>query len=151
MANLVRWDPFTDLRSTMDSLFDQGFSRPWRFLPNAEGGGLFPIEVWETDDTVEIKASLPGVRPEDVDISVANDILTIKAEHKEEVEDKKRSYHRQEISYDSLHRSLSLPMSVDADKAEATFEHGMLYLRLPKAESVKPKQIKVGATNGRSK
>ena len=147
MANLVRWDPFTDIRSTMDRLFDEGFSRPWRFLPS-EYEATFPVEVSETDDAVEVKASMPGVQPEQVDITVANDVLTIKAEHRAETEEKKREFYRREIRYGAFHRALTLPVSVDADKAEARFENGMLHLRLPKAESLRPKQIKVNpATN----
>jgi HSP20 family protein len=149
MTNIVRWDPFTDLRSTMDRLFDEGFSRPWRLLPNegaAETG--FPVEVSETESELEIKAALPGVRPEDVDITVTNDVLTIKAEHRAETEDKKRDYYRREVRYGAFHRSMSLPVSVDADKAEASFDNGMLRLRLPKAEALRPKQIKVGTGNG---
>ena len=144
MTNMVRWDPFSDLRTTMDRLFDEGFSRPWRFLNTQEYEASFPVEIAETDDAVEVKASMPGVRPEEVDITVANDILTIKAEHREQTEDKKREYYRREIRYGGFHRALSLPVGVDADKAEARFEHGMLYLRLPKAEALRPKQIKVG-------
>ena len=149
MTNLFRWDPFTDLRQTMDQLFDQGFSRPWRMLQNPDyQAAAFPVEVWETDDAVEIKAALPGMRPEDVDITVANDVLTIKAEHPGETDDGQRNYHRREITYGSYTRSFSLPVSVDSDKAEANYEHGMLYLKLPKAESVRPKQIKIGVSGG---
>jgi len=144
MTNVVRWDPFNDLRTTMDRLFDEGFSRPWRFLPsNGEYENPFPIEVAETEDAIEVKASMPGVDPQAVDITVANDVLTIKAEHRAQTEDTKREYYRSEIRYGAFHRALSLPVSVDADKAEAHFEHGMLYLKLPKAESLRPKQIKI--------
>jgi HSP20 family protein len=129
----------------MDRLFDEGFSRPWRFIPSAtEYETPFPVEVSETDETIEVKASLPGVKPDDVEITVANDVLTIKAEHREETEDKKRDYYRREIRYGGFHRSLSLPVAVDADKANARFENGLLHLALPKAESIRPKQIKVG-------
>ena len=149
MTNLVRWDPFTDLRTTMDRFFEDGFSRPWRLVsPTAEYEATFPIEVSETEHDVEVKAVLPGVSPDKVDVSVANDVLTIKAEHREELEDKKREYYRREIRYGAFHRSLSLPISVDADKAEARFENGVLYLRLPKAESLRPKQIKIAANGG---
>src|ERR1041385_1883803 len=98
--------------------------------------GGFPVEVWETDDAVEIKAALPGMRPEDVDITVANDVLTIKAEHAGETDDGQRNYYRREITYGAYSRSFSLPVSVDSDKAEANFDNGMLHLKLPKAESV---------------
>jgi HSP20 family protein len=151
MTNLTRWDPFSDLRTTMDRLFDEGFSRPWRMIPpTAEFQTTVPVDVSETDDAIEVKAALPGVKPDEVEITVANDVLTIKAEHKEETEEKKHEYYRREIRYGSFHRALSLPVSVDADKAEARFENGVLRLVLPKAESIRPKQIKVGPADGTS-
>ena len=149
MTNVVRWDPFADLRGTMDRFFDESFMRPWRLMPSANGDGYettFPVEVSETDTDIEVKASLPGVKPEEVDITVANDVLTIKAEHQDTSEEKKRDYYRREIRYGSLHRSMTLPVSVDADKAEAVFENGELHLKLPKAEALRPKQIKIAST-----
>ena len=149
MTNLVRWYPFNDLRTTMDRFFEDGFARPWRFLaPTGEYEATFPIEVSETEHEIEVKAALPGIRPEDVDISVANDVLTIKAVHQEQTEDKKREYYRRELRYGAFHRALSLPMSVDSEKAEASFENGVLHLRLPKAEALRPKQIKVTSNGG---
>jgi HSP20 family protein len=146
MTTLTRWDPFGDMRSTMDRLFDEGFSRPWRVLPTSTAyEGSFPVEVSETDDALEVKASLPGVKPEAVEVTVANDVLTVKATREEKTEEKKRDYYRRELRYGSFHRSLSLPVSVDADKAEAKFENGELHLTLPKAEATRPKQIKVAA------
>jgi HSP20 family protein len=129
----------------MDRLFDEGFSRPWRLMPATAPFEVFPVEVSETEGSIDVKASLPGVKPEEVDISVTDGVLTIKAEHKETTEDKKRDYYRREIRYGSFHRALSLPVAVDADKAKAHFENGELQLTLPKAESIRPKQIKVGA------
>jgi HSP20 family protein len=134
------------MRTAMDRLFDEGFSRPWRVIPSStEYEATFPIEVSETEDALEVKASLPGVKPDDVEVSIANDVLTVKAAHQEQTEDKKRDYYRREIRYGSFHRALSLPVSVDADKAAAKFEDGILRLTLPKAEALRPKQIKVGA------
>jgi HSP20 family protein len=128
----------------MDRLFDEGFSRPWRLIPTStEYEATFPVEVSETDEALEVKASLPGVKPEEVEVTVANDVLTIKAAHQEKTEEKKRDFYRREIRYGSFHRSLSLPVSVDADKAEASFENGILRLTLPKADALRPKQIKV--------
>ncbi len=144
MTNVVRWDPFSEMRTTMDRLFDEGFSRPWRFLSPSEYESSFPVEVSETDEAIDVKAAMPGVRPDEVEITVANDVLTIKADHREQTEDKKRDYYRREIRYGSYHRALSLPSGVDADKAQARFENGMLHLTLPKAEALRPKQIKVG-------
>lgn len=150
MTSVTRWDPFADLRGTMDRLFDEGFSRPWRLLPATNGEGFeatFPVEVSETEGDLEVKAALPGVTPDEVDITVTNDVLMIKAEHKDTTEEKKRDYYRREIRYGAFHRSMTLPVSVDADKAEAKYENGMLTLRLPKAEALRPKQIKVGSAN----
>lgn len=150
MTNVTRWDPFADLRGTMDRLFDEGFSRPWRLIPasNAEGyEATFPVEVSQTEGDIEIKAALPGVKPEDVEITVQNDVLTIKAEHKDTTEEQKRDYYRREIRYGSFHRAMTLPVSVDSDKAEAKFENGVLSLKLPKAEALRPKQIKVGSAS----
>ena len=143
MTNAFRWDPFEELRTTMDQLFDQGFSRPWRFLPAQSNQGAFPVDLWETDDAIEILAQVPGIRPEDVDISVASGVLTIKAEHPAHHSATNRTYFRQEIPYGSYTRSFNLPTAVESDKAEASYECGMLHLRLPKAESVRPKQIKI--------
>ena len=149
MTSVTRWDPFADLRGTMDRLFDDGFSRPWRLIPASNGAvyeATFPVEVSETEGEIEVKASLPGVKPEEVEITVQNDVLTIRAEHKDTSEEKKRDYYRREIRYGAFHRSMSLPVSVDSDKAEAKYENGVLSLTLPKAEALRPKQIKVGTT-----
>src|SRR4051812_40777381 len=149
MTNMIRRDPFTDLRSTMDRLFDEGFSRPWRFINNEAYEASMPVEISETDAELVVKASLPGVKPEEVDITVSNDVLTIKAEHKETTEEGKREFYRREIRYGAYNRSFTLPVKVDADQAEASFDNGVLQLRLPKAASTRPKQIKVGtASNG---
>lgn len=150
MTSVTRWDPFADLRGTMDRLFDEGFSRPWRLIPAANGDGYeatFPLEVSETDGELEVKAALPGVKPEEVDITVQNDVLTIKAEHKDTSEEKKRDYYRREIRYGAFHRSMTLPVSVDSDKAEARYENGILILKLPKAEALRPKQIKIASAS----
>lgn len=148
MTNLTRWDPFADLRQAMDQLFDQGFARPWRLLATTDYQATFPVEVWETDDAIEVKAALPGLQPDDVEVSVADGVLTIKGEHRPQAEQDGRTYHHREINYGTYSRSFSLPASVESEKGEARFEDGMLYLRLPKAESVRPKQIKITAGSG---
>ena len=145
MTNMIRRDPFTDLRSTMDRLFDEGFSRPWRFINTETYEASMPVEVSETDNELVVKAALPGVNPDEVDVTVNNDVLTIKAEHKETTEEGKREFYRREIRYGAFNRSFTLPVKVDADQAEANYENGVLTLRLPKAASIRPKQIKVGS------
>jgi HSP20 family protein len=168
MSNLVRWDPFTDLRLSMDRLFEDGFARPRRVVSAREFAAMVPVEVAETEGAIEVKASLPGVKPEEVEITLHDDVLTIKAEHREEKTEgappadegvtegetkpaeTSRRFYRRELRYGSFHRSFSLPTGVDADKAEAKFENGVLHLTLPKVEANRPKQIKVAAAGSQS-
>ena len=147
MTNLIRRDPFSDLRTTMDRLFEGGFSRPWRLLPT-EHETDFDVDLAETDKDIDVKAALPGVKPEDVSITVQDGVLTIRAEHKEETEENKKDYFRKELHYGSFQRAFALPTGTDVDKAKATFENGVLHLTLPKAGAAQAKQIKVSATNG---
>jgi HSP20 family protein len=144
MTSVFRWDPFADMRNSMEALFDQGFSRPWRVLSPTEYHAGFPIEVWETADAVELKASLPGVRPEDVDISLTGDTLAIRCEHKPEQADANRHYFVREIAYGRYERTIALNATVDPDRAEARHENGVLYLHMPKAESARVRQIRIG-------
>lgn len=144
MANLVRWDPFAELESmrrTMDRLFGETFGR----APLFDGGdNYFPVDMYETADGITVKASLPGIRPEDVDVSVTGETLTIRGELKpEEREEKGVNWYRRERRYGSFVRQISLPTQVETEKATATFENGVLMLELPKAEAVKPKTIKI--------
>jgi HSP20 family protein len=97
----------------------------------------------QTDKEIVVKASLPGVKPEEIDISITGDALTIKGEHKEEKETKKEDFLQKEMSYGTFTRTVALPVPVQIDKAEATFENGIVALTIPKAEEAKPKQIKI--------
>jgi HSP20 family protein len=148
MANLVRWDPFRDmvsLRDAMDHLFEESFVRPMGGWPLLAGGdqGL-ALDVYETDENLVVEASLPGFSPDQVDISVVGNTLTIKAEVKDEQEkEEKGKYHFRERRYRSFQRAITLPVGVNAEKAEATFKHGELKLTLPKVEEAKPKHIQV--------
>jgi len=147
MASLMRWDPFGEmrgLRERMDRVFDDFFRSP-RLIPWESAEFVFPLDVYETEDSLVVKAPLPGVRPEDVDISITGDILTIKGETRGEEEVKRENYHRRELRYGSFCRSVPLPTQVEHGKAEAVFEQGVLTVTLPKAEEAKPKTIKVKA------
>jgi HSP20 family protein len=149
-SNYTQWDPFSELRRTMDNLFDQGFSRPWRLMPGVElkADTAMPVDIWETDDALVVKAAIPGVEPGNVDIRVTNDILTIKAEVPHQDPEGQMQFHRREITNNGFSRAFTLPSPVDSDRAEARYEHGMLYLTLPKAEVARPKQIRISGTNG---
>lgn len=146
---LMRWDPFRDmmsLRQAMDRLFEDSFIRPSRLWPELGRGELpLDIDMYQTANDVVVKAALPGVRPEEVDISITGDTLTIKGERKEEQEIRDDDYFYRERRHGAFSRSVPIPVSIKSDKAEAVFENGVLTLTLPKAEEVKPKQIKVKA------
>lgn len=147
MAELTRWEPFRDLmtlREAMNRLFEESFVRPTSFFaPLAEG--TLAVDMYETPDEVVVKAAVPGIKPQDLNISVTGDVLTIKGETKQEEKVDKANYIYQERRYGTFARSITLPTSVNADKAEAIFEHGVLTLKLPKVEEVKPKVITVKA------
>jgi HSP20 family protein len=132
------------LREAMDKLFEESFVGPqWRSLWPAEGGATLAMDVYETGDALVVTAPVPGIRPEEVEITVTGNTLTVKGETKAEERTEQGSYLRQEVRYGSFQRTMDLPVDVQADKAEAVFENGMLTLTLPKAEQVKPKSIKI--------
>ena len=154
MTIMRRPSPFGELlslRQAMDRLFEDSFVRPrgsWGML--AEGAPM-PLDVSTTNDSLVIEAALPGVRPDDVDITVENGTLTIRAATASERKEGEGEYLVQEIRRGEVTRSVSLPSGLEPDKAEASFEHGVLTLRIPKAEEVKPRQIRITAGgNGRS-
>lgn len=143
---LVRRDPFAGLitlRQALDRLFEEAWVSPSRFF---EREAVFvPVDVAEDDQGITVKAALPGMNPEEITVNVTGTLLTITGEHKEEEEKKEQTWHRREIRYGRIERTIELPAEVDTEKAEAIFAHGMLTLRLPKAEAVKPKRIAVKA------
>lgn len=145
MTKITRRDPFIDIvtaRDSMDRMLDGYFGRS---AFSFEGYGVVDLDMYQTDDDIVIEASLPGVKPDDINISVAGEVLTIKGEIKEEKETKNVDYHIKERRYGSFTRSINLPTQVVADKAQADFNNGILKLMLPKAEEVKPKTITVKA------
>ena len=147
MANLVRREPFHDLvslRDAMDRLFEDSFVRGGWGLAPFEAGAL-AVDMYETEDAVVVKSALPGVKPDDVDVSVVGNVVTIKGESKAEEEVKEEHYIRRDMHYGSFSRSVQLPVDVQADKAEAEFKDGVLVLTLPKAKEHKPKVITVKA------
>ena len=146
MANLTRWEPFRELMEMgrdWDRVFDDNFFRP---LWSGNGHSAPLVDLYQTADEVHVKAAMPGVKPEDVQIQVNGDLLTIKAEVKQEEERDDATYHVRERRYQSYARALSLPTPVKADKAQAEVSDGILHVTLPKAEEAKPKVITVKAS-----
>ena len=145
MSNLTRWEPVREmmtLREAMDRLFNDAFTRPI----SMSGGSVIPaIDLYQNNDEVVVKAALPGLKADDVQISVTADMLTLRGEFKEDTEDKDNVFHIREQRYGSFERSIMLPTIVQTDKAKADFENGVLTITLPKAETVKPKSISIKA------
>jgi HSP20 family protein len=134
------------LRQAMDRLFEDSFVRPrgWA-IGNVESSG-FPIDVTSGPDALLIEASLPGFKPEDVDVTVENGALSIHAETSAEQTEREGETLMHEIRRGTVSRTITLPTGIEPDKATATFEHGVLKLRIPKAEAVKPRQIRITPT-----
>ena len=144
---LTRWDPFQEmlnLRQTVDRLFDNvSTDHEWAQPPM---WGL-AVDVVENKDDFIIKASVPGINPENLDVSYSDDTLTIKGEIKSDNEVKENHYHLRERRYGSFSRSISLPSKIKGDAIEASYQNGVLSLRLPKVEEVKPKRIPIKVSN----
>jgi HSP20 family protein len=143
---IVRWDPFRDLLSMqerMNRLFDESFSRRREDEPMGMTTWSPAVDIYETENTIVVKAELPGLTKEEIDVQIHDGILTLKGERKFEKEVKEENYHRIERAYGGFQRSFSLPTSIEEDKIKAAFKDGVLEVILPKAEAVKPKQIKV--------
>lgn len=148
MSNLTRWDPFREMmgfRSAMDRLFDETFLSPRSIWQPANWE--LALDVAETDDAFVVKASLPGINPDDLEVTYNANVLTIKGEIKEEKEIEEQRYHLRERRYGSFSRSISLPSSVKADAIEASYSAGVITLNLPKAEEAKPKRIQVNSVS----
>lgn len=143
---MIRWQPWretTTLRDAMDQLLEESFVRPAR---SRSAGTLeqpfrLPLDAYTTPEEIVIIASLPGLTPDEVDIALEGDTLTIRGQLRPPLENVE--YLFQERGFGSFSRTLTLNVPVEADKAEAVFENGVLTLTLPKAEETKPKVIKV--------
>ena len=143
MSSLMRWDPFTavePLSDAMDRVFPGSLLPVWR---RGLSGVDAALDMYETDEAVVVKASVPGVKPEDVEVSVVGDTLTIRGEIKADEKVENGQYLCRELARGRFARSVSLPGLVQADKAKAEFENGILTIQVPKAEEAKPKVIKV--------
>jgi len=143
MSSPMRWEPFVgplSLRGAIERLLEDSFVRPSPHKPLGIG---LPLDMYETDDDIVLKVAVPGVKPEDIRITVTGDVLTIKGEAKAEETVEDWHYIRRERSYGAFSRSITLPGNLVADKTKAEFQHGVLTLTVPKVEEVKPKSIRV--------
>ena len=149
---IVRWEPLRDLMTAQ-----RDFDRMFRGVFSPEGEGDLstrtwapPVDIYENGDNLVLKAEVPGVNPDDVEIRVEDNTLYLKGERKFEKEVKEQNYHRVERTYGTFTRSFSLPNSVDADKVTASYNDGVLTLTMPKKEEAKPRTIKINVSKGKA-
>lgn len=134
MTNLVKFTPFGE----MDRLFADDF-----FMPLAGRVPSQAVDLYETDNEVVAEIVIPGIDPKNVNVEIENNILHIRGEGEQVLEDKSRDYYRKEVRRDAFARSLALPVEVDADKVSASAERGVLKVVMPKTEQAKPRRIAI--------
>jgi len=138
--SIAAWNPWRELE-TMRERIDRLFGELARWRGEEELG--IPIDLQETDDAIIVRASVPGVKPEDISVEIRQGVLTIRAESREEREETRGKWHVRERRVGSAYRAITLPVPVREDEAQATYQHGVLEIRIPKAESVERRRIPV--------
>src|SRR5215203_396466 len=145
--NMITYDPFRELRTLQDEVnrvFSSSFGRSGE-SGMMRGAWNPSVDIFENKDQIVLEAELPGLKPEDVNISIENNVLTIHGERKFEKKDENDNFHRVERSYGSFTRSFTLPSTVQSENANAEFENGVLRLTLAKREEAKPRRIEIKA------
>jgi HSP20 family protein len=120
----------------------------WQYRDSAAASWVPPVDVFEEADTIRITAEIPGVRPDDIQISLEGNLLTVRGTKQQEAEEKTERVHRYERTYGAFERSFTLPSSVEPKDIRANYDHGVLTLTLPKSERAKPRQIEVKVGGG---
>jgi HSP20 family protein len=147
---LTAWRPIQELDEIerhFEDLFSQSFQPIWRRMPVKDGEWMPAIDIFEKNDKFIVKAELPGMKQEDIDVSLNGNYLIVKGKKSTESEVKEQDYYRSERSYGSFYRSIPLPSTVDEKKIEANYEDGVLEISIPKTAEVKQNKIKVRAKN----
>ena len=145
MTVLTRWEPFRELsalQNRMSRLFEEQYGGGREDSLTA-GSFVPPVDIYEDEQSVQLKLEVPGVDEKDLDVKVENNTLTVTGERKFEKEEKQENFHRVERRYGSFHRSFTLPTTVSTEDVQADYDHGVLKIRLAKRAEAKPKQIKI--------
>jgi len=153
MKSLVRWQPlqeFNSLQRQMNRVFDNVFGRTTSLAPFEENLSSWefgpPVDIYEDDEKLTFKVEVPGIDEKDIKVEVADNVLTVHGERKLEKDIKEENFRRIERHYGAFSRSFTLPSTVDAEKIEANYTHGVLAIQMPKRAEARPKQIKVNVT-----
>jgi HSP20 family protein len=152
--SVSRWDPFQDLlaiQDEMNQLFGRAYGQGGQARSQAQGERMWApaLDISERKDAYVVTVEVPGIKAEDLDITLEDGLLTIKGERRFTQETSEQQFHRVERRYGGFRRSITLPAQVKADQIEASFEDGVLEVVVPKAEEAKPKKISVRAGGGR--
>jgi len=150
---LTRWDPFREIvgmRQQMDRMLNDWLSTTGELGGDSGGWQRLPLDVSEKDDAYIVRASVAGIKPEELEINVQNNMLTIQGETKSEEEHQDDRWHLRERRFGKFQRSIGLPSNVDPDQIDATYENGVLTLTLPKSEEAKPRRISVQSNGQRT-
>ncbi|HXJ78605.1 MAG TPA: Hsp20/alpha crystallin family protein [Candidatus Methylomirabilis sp.] len=145
MRSLMPWSGPVNLRQGMDRLFDRFFERDWSELPAVAGQWVPSLDLSETKEAFVAEVEIPGIDPKDIQVTLQENLLTIKGEKKQEKEEKDERHHRVERSYGMFTRSIRLPVAVDGAKVEAKFKNGLLTVTLPKTPGAKGTTVPVTA------
>lgn len=149
MTLITRWDPFREvatLQDRMNRMFNDQFGALTRD-ESLTGSFVPPVDVYEDENSIQVRLEVPGIEEKDIDIRLENNVLTVRGERKFEKEEKEENFHRIERRYGSFTRSFTLPATVNSEEVQADYEQGVLKVRLPKRAEAKPKQIKVNLGN----
>lgn len=150
LSRIMNVDPVMEMRS-MEDMFNRMFGHPMPGTMNRElQVATLPVDIYERDNQLVIRAAVPGVKPEDLDVSVENNVLTIRGETRSEFDQggENTKVYRREVSYGSFSRSIRLPENLLLDKADAEFAHGFVNITIPKREEVKPQPRKLNVRTG---
>jgi len=144
--NIIRWDPFRDLttlRERMNRLFEEAYTSRGEEKDLVSSKWNPSVDIYEKENAIVLKAELPGIDENDIELKIEDSTLTLKGDRKFEKETKEENYHRIERSYGSFYRSFTLPRNIDQDKIKAESENGILKVTLPKKAELKPKKVKI--------
>lgn len=146
MTTMVRWDPFRDVATLTDRL-NRMFNENPGLLRTGESYGAWtpPVDIFEKADNLVLRAELPGMKKDDIDVRIENGVLTLHGERRQDTDIEEDNVHRIERVYGSFTRSFALPTTVEASKIQASYKDGILEVLLPKSETSKPKRIEIQA------
>lgn len=152
MTLITRWDPFREM-STLQERMNRLFSDQLGAITHDEaltGNFVPPVDVYEDENSIQVRLEVPGIEEKDIDIRLENNVLTVRGERKFEKEEKEENFHRVERRYGTFTRSFTLPSTVNSEDVQADYDKGVLKIRLAKRAEAKPKQIKVNINSDKT-